>query len=276
MYLVAEYFLYFIIYAFLGWTMEVVCKLIELKRFVNRGFLVGPICPIYGYGVLLIVILIGNNTSDVLAVFLKAILVCSILEYFTSYIMEKMFNLRWWDYSRKKFNLNGRICLDTMIPFGLLGVFVVYILHPFVSSFVLKLSPNTMLILAIILFIIYVIDNIFSYFVMNNIKDEIKDSKKDNTEAIKNYMVKWLDNSSIFYRRIKSAYPNFIIKVKTLSTSVKEMNEKFQESYENQMKEFKDNYREQLKEFKKNYRQQKHEFTSLYKKNKKELKKKDK
>lgn len=274
MYLVAEYFLYFIIYAFLGWTMEVVCKLVELKRFVNRGFLVGPICPIYGYGVLLIVILIGNNTSDVLAVFLKAILVCSILEYFTSYIMEKMFNLRWWDYSKKKFNINGRICLNTMIPFGLLGVFVVYILHPIVSSLVLKLSSEVMLILATFLFIIYVADNIFSYFVMNNIKDEIKDSKKDNTEAIKKYMVKWLDNSSIFYRRIKSAYPNFVIYVKNLSTSVKEINEKFQENYEEQMKEFKDNYREQLKEFKRNYKNQKHEFDSLYKKRKKELKKK--
>ena len=84
----------------MGWLMEVGCKLFQLKKFVNRGFLIGPICPIYGYGVLTIVLLIGNNTSDILSVFLKAILVCSILEYFTSYFMEKLFKDRWWDYSK--------------------------------------------------------------------------------------------------------------------------------------------------------------------------------
>ena len=129
---ICTYFLYFIIYAFLGWSMEVICKLIEKHRFINRGFLVGPICPIYGYGVLLIVLLIGSTKGDLLAVFLKSILVCSILEYLTSYFMEKIFNARWWDYSRRKFNLNGRICLETMLPFGILGVFVIYILHPFI------------------------------------------------------------------------------------------------------------------------------------------------
>ena len=120
--LIAEYFLYFIIYSFLGWTMEVICKLVELKKFVNRGFLIGPICPIYGYGVLAIVLIIGSFKGDLLAVFLKSILVCSILEYLTSYLMEKIFKARWWDYSNKKFNLNGRICLETKIPKGIIEI----------------------------------------------------------------------------------------------------------------------------------------------------------
>ena len=81
--ILCKYFLYFLIYSFIGWLIEVICKLIEFKRFVNRGFLIGPICPIYGYGVLAIILLIGNNTQDILTVFLKSILVCSILEYFT-------------------------------------------------------------------------------------------------------------------------------------------------------------------------------------------------
>ena len=99
--------------------MEVICKFIEQKKFINRGFLIGPICPIYGYGILAIILLIGKNATDILSVFLKAILVCSVLEYLTSYFMEKLFKARWWDYSKRRFNLNGRICLETMLPFGI-------------------------------------------------------------------------------------------------------------------------------------------------------------
>jgi uncharacterized membrane protein len=237
--LIAEYFLYFIIYAFLGWTMEVVCKLFELKKFINRGFLVGPICPIYGYGVLFIVLLIGSAKGDLLAVFLKSILVCSLLEYLTSYFMEKLFKARWWDYSRRKFNLNGRICLETMIPFGLLGVFVIYILHPFIKSIVGKISINIQLIMSIIIFIIYIIDNGFSYFIMHKIKNKINETNKDNTEAIKKYMINWLNDNSIFYRRIKNAYPNFIIKVKMINDSLIEINNQAINNYEKSKEELK-------------------------------------
>ena len=69
------YFLYFIIYSFIGWSIEVIDKFFEFKRFINRGFLIGPICPVYGYGVLAILLVTGNNTSDPLSVFLKSILI---------------------------------------------------------------------------------------------------------------------------------------------------------------------------------------------------------
>lgn len=209
--LFTTYFLYFILYSFMGWLMEVICKLFELKKFVNRGFLIGPICPIYGYGVLGIILLIGKDTSDILSVFLKAILICSLLEYFTSYIMEKLFKARWWDYSKKKFNINGRICLETMIPFGILGCMITYIVHPFVVSLV-ALFPNTVkMIIALFLFIIYLIDNIISFNVMNKIKNEIKKQKTDNTEQIKRKVLSWIESNSILYRHIKSAYPKFKI-----------------------------------------------------------------
>ena len=125
--IVVKYFLYFIIYSFAGWSIEMVYQSIKDRHIVNRGFLIGPLCTIYGYGVLIIILLIGTNTKDLLAVFLKAILVCSILEYMTSYVMEKLFKARWWDYSDEKFNINGRICLGTMIPFGLGGTLIVYV-----------------------------------------------------------------------------------------------------------------------------------------------------
>ena len=90
------YFLLFMIYAILGWIMEVTCKLIQYKRFINRGFLIGPYCPIYGYGALLITILLHKYTNDPIVLFIMAIVVCGTLEYLTSYFMEKIYKARWW------------------------------------------------------------------------------------------------------------------------------------------------------------------------------------
>lgn len=207
-----KYFLYFIIYSFIGWLMEVVLKSKDEHKFVNRGFLIGPICPIYGFGVLLIILLVGNSKSDLLAVFLKSILVCSVLEYFTSYFMEKLFHARWWDYSKNKYNINGRICLETMLPFGILSTIVIYVVHPLVIKFV-SLFSNTLLIILTILFgILFILDNIVSFNVMFNIKKEFHKIKKDNTDYIKGKVSKWLEENTYLYKRIRYAFPNFKIK----------------------------------------------------------------
>ena len=207
-----KYFLYFIIYSFIGWLMEVVLKSKDEHKFVNRGFLIGPICPIYGFGVLLIILLVGNSKSDLLAVFLKSILVCSVLEYFTSYFMEKLFHARWWDYSKNKYNINGRICLETMLPFGILSTIVIYVVHPLVIKFV-SLFSNTLLIILTILFgILFIVDNIVSFNVMFNIKKEFHKIKKDNTNYIKEKVSKWLEENTYLYKRIIYAFPNFKIK----------------------------------------------------------------
>ena len=124
------YFLLFISYAFLGWCMEVTCKFIQHKKFINRGFLIGPYCPIYGWGALAITILLKRYMEDPLVLFVMSTLICSIIEYLTSYFMEKKYHARWWDYSNKKFNINGRICLETLIPFGILGVAIMYGTNP--------------------------------------------------------------------------------------------------------------------------------------------------
>ena len=210
--LIIDYFLYFIIYAFIGWCIEVLCKFIEFKKFVNRGFLIGPICPIYGYGLLLILLLIGNNKTDIIGVFLKVILVCSILEYITSYFMEKIFKARWWDYSRRKFNLNGRICLETMIPFGIIGCIFIYLIHPLITHKISLLSYNIKLIISILLVALYIVDNIISFSVMNKIKDEINRESLDSTEFIRDKVLAWIDSNSIFYRRIKKSFPKLKIR----------------------------------------------------------------
>ena len=94
------YFLLFIIYSIMGWIMEVVNQIVSQKKFVNRGCLIGPYCPIYGCGAVLITVLLNKYLNDPITFLIMAILLCGILEYLTSYIMEKVFNLRWWDYSK--------------------------------------------------------------------------------------------------------------------------------------------------------------------------------
>lgn len=205
-----KYVIYFFIYAFMGWFMEVCITAIREHKFVNRGFLIGPICPIYGNGVLLILLLIGDNKSDVLGVFLKSVLICSVLEYFTSYIMEKLFKIRWWDYSQKKFNLNGRICLDVMIGFGILCLLMIYVVHPAIVGVIDKIPFNITMIVSIVLLVLYIIDNVISCYLLLKIKGKIKSNeKKDSTEKIKKQIEKWIESNSVLYRRIRQAFPKF-------------------------------------------------------------------
>ena len=179
------------------------------------------------WGCLAIILVVGKDTSDILGVFLKAILICSLLEYFTSYFMEKIYNVRWWDYSNKKFNINGRICLETMIPFGLLASLIIYVLHPAVIKLVDKLSPTALLVVAITLFIIYIIDNVISTYILFKIKGKIKSERKDNTEKIKQYIEKWFQENTVLYRRIKSAFPKLQVFIKEI-----EMRKKGKEKHE--------------------------------------------
>ena len=135
---VIDLFLYFILYSFLGWCCETVyCSVIQ-RRWVNRGFLNGPLCPVYGFGALLVLFLLRDVRHSFTALFLSGMVVTSVLEYLTSYILEKLFHMHWWDYSHMRFNLNGRVCLLNSCEFGLLSVFVVMFLHPAVTGLVGK------------------------------------------------------------------------------------------------------------------------------------------
>lgn len=206
--IVCKYIIYFIIYSVIGWIIEVLVKLFQEKRFINRGFLIGPVCPIYGWGVLLIVSLIHGD--DILSVFLKSIFICSILEYTTSFVMEKIYKVRWWDYSNKRFNINGRICLETMIPFGIMGSIVILYVHPFISKTINNLSHNTIVTIAIFLSVLYLIDNLISFNVMHRIKGEIKKVHSDSTEVIRKKITRKLKNN-VFVQHIINAFPKFRI-----------------------------------------------------------------
>lgn len=205
---VVIYFLLFIFYSFLGWSMEVGLTLVNKKKFVNRGFLIGPYCPIYGYGCLLIILLLDKYRSTPFTLFIMSIVICSILEYLTSYFMEKLFHARWWDYSEKKYNINGRTCLETMIPFGILGCIMIYIVNPFAISLLTHIPTIVLYVIAAILLVIYITDNIISYNIINSFKHGIQKAEKDQTEEITKKVRSAFVRKGFLQKRLVKAFPN--------------------------------------------------------------------
>lgn len=155
--IIEEYFLWFMIYSIIGWLYESLVCSVSQRKFVNRGFLNGPYCPIYGFGAVIDIVILGKIENPVLLFVLGAIADCS-LEYVTSYIMEKLFNARWWDYSDRRFNINGRICLLGAVVFGLFSVLLIKVLHPFVLHYTQMISPMALHIICAVLLAAFVTD----------------------------------------------------------------------------------------------------------------------
>ena len=219
------YFLLFISYAFLGWCMEVTCKFIQYKKFINRGFLIGPYCPIYGWGALAITILLKRYMEEPLVLFVMSTLICSFIDYLTSYFMEKKYHARWWDYSNKKFNINGRICLETLIPFGILGVAIMYGTNPILFKLYNQIPQLVINILTVILFIGFIVDNIISSNIISSINVEGNKLIKDNTEEITEKIKQVLRQKSWLHRRLINAYPG----LKDIKVKIKKVEQKIDE-----------------------------------------------
>lgn len=126
----------FIIYAFIGWCTEVSYAALDRGIFVNRGFLNGPYCPVYGCGVLIVIVILTPLKGNLLILFLGSFLLTSVLEYITGYILEKVFHNKWWDYSDKPFNIRGYVCLKFSILWGLACTFIMLVLHPIIFRFI--------------------------------------------------------------------------------------------------------------------------------------------
>ena len=212
LYKICYIFLLFIIYSFLGWIVEVIANLIENKKFINRGFLIGPYCPIYGVGLLIIINFLKSYVNSYIIVFVMSMFICMTLEYLTSYVMEKLFNARWWDYSDKKFNLNGRVCLETTIPFGLGGMAIMYIVNPVIQKVLNLFSNNVLIIISSILFLIFLTDLIISLIVILKVKDISFKKIKDNTEEINRKVKDYLMNKSILNKRLIESFPRLKLK----------------------------------------------------------------
>ncbi|MBZ9606267.1 hypothetical protein G9F73_000210 [Clostridium estertheticum] len=155
-------FYYFIIYSFMGWCLETVYATVKKKEFINRGFLHGPFCPIYGFGTLAIIILLKHIETNYIFLFLGSVFLTSALEYMTGYILETAFNSTWWDYSDEPYNLKGRICLSFSIIWGFVSIFILKVIHPYIIYIVNLIPAIPGITLFYILFLYFFIDFIIT------------------------------------------------------------------------------------------------------------------
>lgn len=211
-------FLSFMIYSFLGYIIEITnCSLREKKLVLNRGFFLGPYLPIYGISCLLMELFILRYKNDLFTVFVMSAFISTTLEYITSYILEKIFKARWWDYSDRKFNIEGRVCLFNAFLFGLGGIAFVYILNPLVTTIINILPHLAFRIVSIILLIIFLTDVIITITTLcqvkiSTLKFKSKDVTMELTKIIRNELKSRKIKTNFFVRNMLNAFPKIDIK----------------------------------------------------------------
>lgn len=168
---IIKYILMFFFYSFAGWCLESIYCSIGEKRLINRGFLTGPLCPIYGTASLVLIVLIYNPFKDnPLAVFMLGIILCDVVEYLTSYLMEKLFAARWWDYTYELLNIRGRICLKHSLYWGVISIIFVKVLHPTVENLYNRINGDYLIYILITVLAIFVIDVIHAVIKASDIR----------------------------------------------------------------------------------------------------------
>ena len=161
------YILIFLTSGVIGYIYEVLYFLIAEGKFINRGFLYGPFLPVYGWGALAMALLLKKFKKNPVVLFIMAMLVTGILEYFSGYFMYLIWHKRWWDYTGLFLNINGFVCLRSVIAFGIGGLLLFYLFEPLLKRFITCSKPVIINIIIIFSLILYFFDNIFSYIFRN-------------------------------------------------------------------------------------------------------------
>ena len=161
---IVSYIIIFFFYSAVGWLIESTYCSIGEKRLINRGYLTGPMCPIYGTGALVMTICLYKPFADKpLYVFLLGMLICDVVEYTTSFLMETLFHARWWDYTYEFANIKGRICLKHTLYWGIASIAFVYLVHPYVDRIINSFNPAVLRYIMIAILVIFVIDVINAF-----------------------------------------------------------------------------------------------------------------
>ena len=162
-YTIIQWLAFFLIYSFFGWCIESTLVSVTKKKFVNRGFLNGPILPLYGFGSIVMLVSTLWIKDNIIFVYIFGTISATCLEYFTGATMEAMLHIKYWDYSDKKFNLHGYICLKSSLFWGLLTVFLVEVIHKPVANAVTSIDVSILTIVIFVLLCIATIDSIDSF-----------------------------------------------------------------------------------------------------------------
>lgn len=220
---------YFVIYSYLGWVLETLYAGWEEHRFVNRGFLNGPFCPIYGFGIVSLLLILRPVFDNLALLFLGSVALTSILEYYTGWVLETVFHHKWWDYSNRSFNLSGRICLRFSLYWGIAAVFIIKTVHPFVTGMVDKIPPKFGMLGLYSLGLYFMVDMVYTLMSLaalksllnemyefaqeaadrlETIKDNSVETIEDNIEDLKAHYEQLMAKMAVRHQRILNAFPN--------------------------------------------------------------------
>lgn len=180
--MIFEILTYFIIYSFLGWIMESVVRSVIEKKIINTGFLIGPFCPIYGIGACIMFLFLSGLKDHIVLLFIVSLFAMSIWEYIVGVILEKLFNTKYWDYSDHKFNIQGRVCLNNSLCWGVIGVLFIHFIHPFIQQILGNIDITLLHYVIAIITTVFIIDTIVSIIKIKNIKGTLENIEKINKE----------------------------------------------------------------------------------------------
>lgn len=207
---ISKYFLLFYIYSIVGYFCEVISIYHHYKRVEwHRGYLLGPYLPIFGFGALIITIFLEPYKTQPITTFVLGMVYCGTLEYITSYLLERIFHLHWWDYSKRKLNINGRVCLETSVMFGLGALVLVNFTNEWLFNIFQRIPNRVIITLSIVIFLIVCFDIILSTIETFRLKKDIKLMEMDDaTSEIKKRIRESLEKNYYYYKRLLEAFPN--------------------------------------------------------------------
>ena len=224
--------LYFFVYGFLGWCTEVAFAACKERKFVNRGFLNGPICPIYGIGVGIVVQFLTPYKENLVLLYIASVVMVTALEWVTGFILEKIFHNKWWDYSKMPLNLNGYVCLLFSLIWGVACVLIVDFIHPLIHK-VLSWIPfpvgmTLIVVLSIVMFVdLYVTAS--TILKMNKHLEKMKEIAADLHrisdelgESIYQEVVEVLERKDGWKLKVQEASGDFKDKIQGASGGVKD------------------------------------------------------
>ena len=238
---IITYSLYFFLYSIVGWFCESMYCTVGNRKWTNRGFLFGPMCPIYGTGAVSMLVALSWCKDKPYLVFVLGMVVCDVVEYLTSYIMEKLFHARWWDYSvEMKYHLNGRICLTHTFYWGVAAMTLIYLIHPYVGDLLISLlSPSAKLNVLIAIMIVFIADliravknaldvkKIMDKF--NALKDGISKYTSQLSDNIENFQTNFSEQFSSFKKDTKSQMSEYMLNLEEKFIRKKKASDKTKE-----------------------------------------------
>lgn len=269
-YHLTQWVLFFFIYSFIGWVWECCFVSVRKRRWVNRGFMYGPMLPIYGFGALAVLISTSRVRDSIPLIFLFGMVGATLLEYVTGAVMERLFNVKYWDYSNQKFNLNGYICLTSSLGWGLFSVLLVKFVHVPIEGAVLKIPTIIAEGIAFVLTVAAAVDVTQSFndaMDLKRILAQLEESKKQirkiqeklkvaSEEFVEDYRQRAGEFVEDYRRRVEEHVEDYRGRAEEMAEDYKKLAEEHMDSYRQRAEEMVEGYKEEIKVQKKKRREQ--------------------